>query len=544
MKSNKINIQINEKNEQKENVENNININNNVNNNEFTNIKILKEYESNPTKDILKDSEKDKSKTKYNETIEVIYEEIPYQLSISLKFDNNIHIELISKEGHIPYSYRNILDEKIFHKLNSIFAEINGIEKIYNKIINLLKKKRVSLMKDKNEDIFYLILKITIIDEDKKIYIPLNINDNIQISTINFLLRESDLLKHELDENEIKNKILKENIDLNLIKKNNQYYYDIIKQVNREFEDENDMNHPNNILNEDTIDKISKEIISQNEEFKELRNRINMIENEFNSLKNKIKCKFIQKNIIYYFDINQKNPYYLFHFGIKNTGNLLLTSKYDKIYFNIEEEKYNNDIISFFNSSEKYINFPNKDKKLLPNEKINICKKLTLKNLKPNSKYEILINIYSSCHGIITEEPLKIIIFTTEYKDKDFISLLKNEELNFDITNQKVIFEYLEEINYFNEDNKKDALKNIKKYKINTYLYNNKKGMVENKDEDWEGIYNYVIINMEYINNIKNKLYNKYEYSKKIDKEKIEDIIFSCAGNFIAICKIIEKYKK
>jgi hypothetical protein len=188
--------------------------------------------------------------------------------------------------------------------LNSIFAEINGIEKIYNKIINLLKKKRVSLMKDKNEDIFYLILKITIIDEDKKIYIPLNINDNIQISTINFLLRESDLLKHELDENEIKNKILKENIDLNLIKKNNQYYYDIIKQVNREFEDENDMNHPNNILNEDTIDKISKEIISQNEEFKELRNRINMIENEFNSLKNKIKCKFIQKNIIYYFDIN------------------------------------------------------------------------------------------------------------------------------------------------------------------------------------------------------------------------------------------------
>ena len=68
--------------------------------------------------------------------------------------------------------------------------------------------------------------------------------------------------------------------------------------------------------------------------------------------------------------------------------------------------------------------------------------------------------------------------------------------------------------------------------------------MVENKDEDWEVIYNYVIINMEYINNIKNKLYNKYEYSKKIDKEKIEDIIFSCAGNFIAICKIIEKYKK
>ena len=135
MKSNKNNILINEKNEQKENIENNININNDINNNDFSNIKILKEYESNPNKDILKYSEKNQSKAKYTETIEVIYEEIPYKLNISLKFDNNIYIELISKEGHIPYSYRAILDEKKFHKLNSIFEEINSIQKIYNIII-------------------------------------------------------------------------------------------------------------------------------------------------------------------------------------------------------------------------------------------------------------------------------------------------------------------------------------------------------------------------------------------------------------------------
>ena len=188
MKSNKNNILINEKNEQKENIENNININNDINNNDFSNIKILKEYESNPNKDILKYSEKNQSKAKYTETIEVIYEDIPYKLNISLKLDNNIYIELISKEGHIPYSYRAILDEKKFHKLNSIFEEINSIQKIYNKIINLLKKKRVSLIKDKKEEIFFLILNITIIDEDQKIFIPLNINDNIQISTINYLL--------------------------------------------------------------------------------------------------------------------------------------------------------------------------------------------------------------------------------------------------------------------------------------------------------------------------------------------------------------------
>ena len=543
MKSNKNNIQINEKNEQKENIENNININNDINNNDFTNIKIIKEYESNPTKDILKDSEKNQSKTKYSETIEVIYEEIPYNLNISLKFDNNIYIELISKEGHIPYSYRVILDEKKFHKLNPIFIEIISIEKIYNKIINLLKKNRVSLIKDKNEKIFYLILKVTIIDEDKKIFIPLNINDNIQISTINFLLRETEFLKHELDENEIKNKIQKENEELNLLKKGNNDFNNIINQVNKEFENVNDIKHKKNIIDERTINKISKEIIAQNEENIELKNRINMIENEFNSLKNKIKCRFTQKNIILYLDFNQKNPYYLFHFGIKNTGNLIISSKYDKIYFNIEGKASQN-IISFLNSSEKYINFQNQEQSLLPNEKINICKKLTVKNLKQNSKYELLMNIYSSCHGIISEESLKVYIFTYEYKDKDFILLLKNNEINFDISNQKVIFEYLEEINIFQENNKKDIIKNKKKYKINNYLYNNKKGEIENKDEDFEDINNYVIINSEYINNIKIKLYKKYEYEKKIEKVKLEDIIFTWAGNYLEICKIIENYQK
>ena len=542
MKSNKNNILINEKNEQKENIENNININNDINNNDFSNIKILKEYESNPNKDILKYSEKNQSKAKYTETIEVIYEEIPYKLNISLKFDNNIYIELISKEGHIPYSYRAILDEKKFHKLNSIFEEINSIQKIYNKIINLLKKKRVSLIKDKKEEIFFLILNITIIDEDQKIFIPLNINDNIQISTINYLLRETEFIKNEFDKKEINNKIQKENIELNLIKNENKYYYNIIDEMYKKFENANDKKNKRNI-NEKTINIISKEIMAQNEENKELINRINMIENEFNLLKNKIKCKFTQKNIILYLDFNQKNPYYLFHFGIKNTGNLIISSKYDKLYFNIKEEE-SKDIISFFNSSEKYINFQNQSQCLSPKEKINICKKLTFKNLKPNSKYEILINVYSSCHGIISEEPIKINIFTNEYKDKDFISLLKNDELKFDISNQKVIFEYLEEINYIQDNNKNDFIKNKKRYKINTYLYNNKKGMIENKEEDLEDTYNYVIINTEYINNIKIKLYKKYEYSKKIEKEKIEDIIFTCAGNYLAICKVIENYQK
>ena len=54
--------------------------------------------------------------------------------------------------------------------------------------------------KNKREEIFYLILKITIIDEDKDIFIPLNKNDNIQICTINYLLKESEKLKKDFSE--------------------------------------------------------------------------------------------------------------------------------------------------------------------------------------------------------------------------------------------------------------------------------------------------------------------------------------------------------
>lgn len=488
MKSKKCNISNNNTGEGKENFENNININNDIKNENFTNIKIIKEFESSPLIELKEDTGKNNTKIIFNESIEVNYEEIIYQLNISLKSDNNIHIELIPKEGQIPFSYFNILDAKKFYDLNKIFTEIGTIEKIYHKIIKLLGKNRVSLLKEKKEDIFYLILRITIIDEDKKIYIPLNKNENIQISTINYLLRETQLLKNDLAENEVKQEIIKNIKELHSLKQTNGDYIDIINKINKE---------------EKSFDKICRLIMDKNEECLEMKKRINIIENEFNYSKNKIKCKFTQKNIIFYHDINQQNPYYLFHFGIKNTGNLILNSKYYNIFIKIEE--LSQDMLSFLNSSENYIHFTNDEQNLLPNKKTNICKKLTIKNLKPNAKYEFHMNIYSSCHGKISEQPLKINILTTEYKEKDFLSLLKNEDLNFDISNKKVIFEYLEEINIIGENNNKDKIMNKKKFKINTYLYNNKKGIIENKEEDWDNIDNYVVINKDYIENKKSK---------------------------------------
>ena len=312
MKSNKINISFNEKDEEKNNNTNNININNNVNDNNFSNIIIKKEYESCPVTELKERTEQNISKSKISEVIEVEYEEIQYLLYIDLKWDNTIYIKLLSKDGHIPYSYHTILNEKKFHELNSIFVEIKTIDKIYNKIINLLKKDRVYLVKDKDKDIFYLILEVTIIDEDIQIYIPLYINDNIQISTINYLIKETELLKNNLLENEIKKQIEKENIDLNLFKQKNLEYINIINNINKKYHIKKDMeNYEGNILQEKAKDEISDLIIAQNEESKELKNRINIIGNEFNLLLNKIKCEFFQKNIIFYNDINNKNPYYL-----------------------------------------------------------------------------------------------------------------------------------------------------------------------------------------------------------------------------------------
>ena len=216
--------------------------------------------------------------------------------------------------------------------------ELKTIEKIGKKIISLFNKKRVSLVKDKNDDLFYLILKITIIDEDKEILIPLNKNDNIQVSTINYLLREAKEIKKEFDyKNEIKNKIKKELNDINILKKENEEYLNIINKIKNESkikklddisddeeEDKNNkiIDNKNNdninyniiVIDNCSLETISFMIIEQNERYKKMIKKMNKMENTINLIKNNFKCEAGPKNVILNVDINYTKPYILIHF--------------------------------------------------------------------------------------------------------------------------------------------------------------------------------------------------------------------------------------
>ena len=516
--------------------------------------------------------EKDKKNIILNEIMEVEYEEIPYQLFIYIKNDkdkdNTLAIELIPKEGHLPYSYRNLLTEKGFYEINSIFMGLKTIENIGNKIISLFNKNRASLAKDKNEDKFYLILKITIIDEDKEILIPLNKNENIQISTINYLLREAKEIKKDFIKNnsEIKEKIRKELKEINNIKKINSENLEIINKIKDEVNKEKDedisdddedkdknkiindvQNNKNNEKNndididDDSLLKIGQMIIEQNEEYKKMENKINKIENDFYLLINNFKCEIGPKNIILNIDINHIKPYILIHFEVTNIGNYALTNKCDDIFCIIEG--ISPEILSFYNSSEKYIYL---NQNFMPKQKINVCKKLILNNPTINTKYEFYINIVTLSHGKISENPIKVIIYirNNEENAENFISFLNNKKLDFDIKNKKIIFEYFEEDSKNNRNNKNIVDIGIghkkQKIKIYKYLYDNKSGMAKNKNEGKDIIDAFVVINKEDIDKIVNKIYDKYEKSKKIEKYKIEDIICTCAGDFQKICDLLE----
>ena len=80
------------------------------------------------------------NKNKLHEMFEVEIDKEYFRLFFYINEEDNLVIELIPKNGNLPFSYKNIFNSEKFYKINKIFMELKTIEKIGEKIINLFKK--------------------------------------------------------------------------------------------------------------------------------------------------------------------------------------------------------------------------------------------------------------------------------------------------------------------------------------------------------------------------------------------------------------------
>ena len=479
------------------------------------------------------------NKNKFYQKLEVEFDKEHFRLFFYINEESNLVIELIPKDGNLPFSYKNAFDEEKFYKMNKIFMELKTVEKIGEKIVNLFKKNKVLLGKNKKDDIFYLILKITVIDEDMDIFIPLNKNDDMQLCTINYLLKESEKLKNDFNKyiNETEELIKHQNDEINELKKSNSLYLNIIKKIRSDYdnnkinEEDVEENEGNEIIIEgkdkkdklENIDEENKElkklseiIIDEDEEYKNIEKKIEVMEKELKILDGKYKCYINAKYKILNLSINQTKPYVYIYFELSNTGLYPLTNNLDDIFSNIED--ISEDSISFYNEQERYIFLP---EPLLPNQKIIVSKKIIIKNPNINRKYDFTLNIYSLNHGKISEEPIKFNIFIREnlgsIKSDNGIKIMK---FIYDEKSGMALKEKNKSKNKLNYQENKNIILNEEFFEIN------------------------VEINNQDIEKMLKKVKSKYKNLMNINgfsNEKIEEIICSCLGDYDTICTFIEK---
>ena len=504
------------------------------------------------------------NKDNFHKMFEIGFDEEKYRLYFNINEENNLVIELIPKGGNIPFSFKNTFDEEKFYKINKIFMQFKTVEKIAEKLINLFKKKKIFIGYDKKEEIFYLVLKITIIDEDSDIFIPLFKNDELQICSVKYLLKETDNLKNKFNEYKVETEdIIKyQNEEINKLKKTNLLYLKIIENIKNEYKNENNESLKDyeeeieiDINDEDEdLEMINDIIVDEDEEIKIMEKKIEFIEHELKIMDDKYKCNISPKYKILNLSINQTKPYIYIYFELLNTGLNSLTTESDDIFCNIEGISEN--CLSFYNEQEKYIFLT---ETLLPNNKIIISKKLVLNNPIKNRKYDFCINIYSLNHGKISEEPIKFNIYIREKENqKNFLSFLNNKKFNFNDKNNKqknkFILEYSNIIDKKNENNFKPInlkddinIQNNTNWKIRKFIYDEKSGMAL-EDKNKEIILNnnkffeiYIVINTDDVEAIIKNIKNKYNHLKEFETEKLEEIICSCIGDFNTICTFIEK---
>ena len=464
------------------------------------------------------------------------YDDNYFLFSISNILDKYLVLELIPVEGSLPFPYRVIYNLQILNKIEFIFKDMKTIDECMKKMISMFLKNRISIYRDLPKDSFYIILKITFIDEDRYIPLKLTCTKEVQVCTIRYIYREITGLRKKFEEykNKKLEKIEEQSREIKNLQEKNEKFLKIIQNLKNITDNE----HKNKIeqLNDKLIN-LEKDLIYQKMKFK-----VEIIPN--------------QKIIIFPTYNAQKG--FNIEFNIKNIGYSFLSTKYDKIYFE-RNAKLSSPKIDFADKNDINIQFKEFFK---PNDIISFNPKFIIKNAKEEDQmYNFYINIYSSIHGIISSKPLIIqaLIYPENLKGEELLKYLEN---NFEINlkwNNIIIYDI---------EGKRIQLKNLKKYleekriypiyeddyeeHLNRYIGNKNKIKKNKKKEP-----NYLIKIKEeikqYLEKNKNvkisekkmikiieRLNLEYFASFWMEHKKMYDIIIDNEGHYHQIAKIVE----
>ena len=89
---------------------------------------------------------------------------------------------------------------QILNSIEYLFKNLKTIDECMKRMISIIQKKRISIFRDSENDLFYVVLKITIIDEDKYIPLKLTCTNNIQSCTIRYLYKEITELREKYEQ--------------------------------------------------------------------------------------------------------------------------------------------------------------------------------------------------------------------------------------------------------------------------------------------------------------------------------------------------------
>ena len=337
---------------------------------------------------------------------------------ISNILDKYLSLELIPIEGSLPFSYKIIYNMQILNSIEYIFKDLKTIDDCMKRVISILQKKRISIFRDLENDLFFVVLKITIIDEDKYIPLKLSCTHNIQVCTIRYIYNEITKLRELFDKyKKVKfDQIEKKKKEIDNLKEKNIKYLNIIK----------------NLINKDYKEYKTK--IKQLNFFSE-----NLEQNLFNQ-KLKFKCDIFPHHKIIIFNKKDSQKPFEIQIQIKNIGNSFLSNKYDKIFI-MKDKNLSSKEIDLENKEDSNIKF----KKLFkPNESRELNLSFNIKDSKNEHIYNYYANIFSIKHGLLSAKPLIIqaLIIPENIKEVDLLKYLKK---NFEINlKENIIYLYKE----------------------------------------------------------------------------------------------------